>query len=83
MRPASALSPSAARREIARETGISPPPARGHEHGRVLRLRALRVNGDFDAYWQLHLREELRRNHIQRYAPGSLPNPIRPPRSVK
>jgi len=49
----------------------------------VLRLRALRVNGDFDAYWELHLREELRRNHAERYDHGSLPNPLRPLRTVK
>jgi hypothetical protein len=49
----------------------------------VLRLRALRVNGDFDAYWQLHVREELRRNHAEQYAHGSLPNPLRPLRTVK
>ena len=34
----------------------------------VLRLRALRANGDFDAYWQVHLREEQRRNHAVHYA---------------
>lgn len=49
----------------------------------VLRLRALRASGDFDAYWAFHLREELRRNHIERYADGRLPDPIRPLRRVK
>lgn len=49
----------------------------------VLRLRALRASGDFDAYWAFHLREELRRNHVERYADGCLPDPIRPLRRVK
>ena len=49
----------------------------------VLRLRALRASGDFDAYWQLHLREELRRNHAERYADSSPPDPMRPLRRVK
>jgi hypothetical protein len=49
----------------------------------VLRLRALRASGDFDDYWAFHLREELRRNHVQRYADGRLPDPLRPLRRVK
>lgn len=49
----------------------------------VLRLRALRASGDFDAYWQFHLREDLRRNHERRYADGHLPNPLQPLRRVK
>jgi len=49
----------------------------------VLRLRALRASGDFDAYWQLHLREELRRNHVESYADASPPDPMRPLRRVK
>ena len=49
----------------------------------VLRLRALRASGDFDAYWQWHLREELRRNHTERYADSRMPNPMRPLRLVK
>jgi len=49
----------------------------------VLRLRALRASGDFDAYWQLHLREELRRNHAERYDGSSPPDPMRPLRRVK
>ena len=48
----------------------------------VLRLRAVRA-GDFDAYWQFHLSEELRRNHAQRYADARLPDPLRPLRRVK
>jgi hypothetical protein len=49
----------------------------------VLRLRALRASGDFDAYWEMHLSEERRRNHAERYAGGAIPNPLRPLRSVK
>jgi hypothetical protein len=49
----------------------------------VLRLRALRASGDFDAYWQIHLREELRRNHVEHYANASLPDPISPLRRVQ
>ena len=49
----------------------------------VLRLRALRASGDFDDYWAFHLREELRRNHVRRYADGRLPDPMRPLRRVK
>jgi hypothetical protein len=33
----------------------------------VLRLRAVIANGDFDAYWQWHQQQELRRNHLDRY----------------
>ncbi|MFE3546673.1 ISKra4 family transposase [Nocardia sp. NPDC059177] len=33
----------------------------------VLRLRALHSNGDFDEYWRFHLRQEHRRNHLDRY----------------
>lgn len=49
----------------------------------VLRLRALRASNDFDAYWEFHLREELRRNHIERYADGRLPDPVQRLRRVK
>lgn len=34
----------------------------------VLRLRALRSSGDFDAYWEFHQRREYDRNHAARYA---------------
>ena len=33
----------------------------------VLQLRAVRVNGDFDAYWQFHLDQERHRVHESRY----------------
>jgi hypothetical protein len=49
----------------------------------VLRLRALRASGDFDAYWTFHLREELRRHHVEHYADGRPPDPMRPLRRVK
>jgi hypothetical protein len=44
----------------------------------VLRLRALRTSGDFEAYWPYHEEQELRRNHAVHYANG-LPVP-QPPR---
>jgi len=49
----------------------------------VLRLRALRASGDFDAYWQVHLREEQRRNHAVHYADAVIPNPVQTLRRVK
>jgi len=42
----------------------------------VLRLRALRSCGDFDAYWNFHLACERERNHLSRYAD-------RNPRNIK
>ena len=39
----------------------------------VLRLRALRASGDFDAYWQHHVTQEQARNHRSLYADGQLP----------
>jgi hypothetical protein len=42
----------------------------------VLRLRALRASGDFDAYWQFHLEQERLRNHAARYINNTPPNPI-------
>jgi hypothetical protein len=44
----------------------------------VLRLRALRTSGDFDAYWRFHEEQEYRRNHVALYADGQVP-PIRSP----
>ena len=32
----------------------------------ILKLRALRANGDFDAYWTYHLAREQQRNHQSR-----------------
>jgi hypothetical protein len=39
----------------------------------VLKLRALRSNGDFDAYWGFHLTRERQRVHQARYANGVIP----------
>jgi hypothetical protein len=39
----------------------------------VLKLRALRSNGDFDLYWRFHLKQELHRIHESRYAMGVIP----------
>jgi hypothetical protein len=39
----------------------------------VLKLRALRTNGDFDQYWSFHLTEERHRVHNSRYANATLP----------
>lgn len=39
----------------------------------VLRLRALRICGDLDAYWHFHRQRELERNHLIRYDKGELP----------
>lgn len=44
----------------------------------VLKLRALRVNGDFDAYWAFHLEREQERNHRSRYANGKVPSTLGP-----
>jgi hypothetical protein len=39
----------------------------------VLRLRALRSNGDFNEYWAYHLTQERRRVHESRYADNAIP----------
>jgi hypothetical protein len=39
----------------------------------ILKLRALRANGDFDAYWAYHLAQERQRVHAARYANGVIP----------
>lgn len=39
----------------------------------VLKLRALRANQDFPAYWQFHLSQEQRRVHKARYADSVIP----------
>jgi hypothetical protein len=36
----------------------------------VLRLRAIKANGDLDAYWTHHIEQERHRNHLSRYQPG-------------
>lgn len=39
----------------------------------ILKLRALRSNGDWDNYWTYHLNQERRRVHETRYLDGALP----------
>jgi hypothetical protein len=39
----------------------------------VLKLRALRANGDFPRYWHYHLAQERHRVHESRYASGVIP----------
>lgn len=39
----------------------------------ILQLRALRTNGDFDNYWNFHLRKERQRNHESQYHNQTLP----------
>jgi hypothetical protein len=41
----------------------------------VLRLRALRCSGDFEAYWHFHEDQEQQRNHRVRYHKGAIPRP--------
>jgi hypothetical protein len=41
----------------------------------ILKLRALRSNGDFEQYWHYHLAQERRRVHESRYANGVIPRP--------
>ena len=46
----------------------------------VLKLRALKISKNFDAYWHFHLDHEHERNHASRYADGLVPDPIAKPR---
>jgi hypothetical protein len=39
----------------------------------ILKLRALRCNGDFATYWTWHLSHEQHRVHRSRYLNGSVP----------
>ena len=39
----------------------------------VLKLRAVRTNGDFEEYWQYHLERERQRIHTSRYLDGVVP----------
>jgi hypothetical protein len=39
----------------------------------VLKLRAIRTNGDFNTYWPFHLNQERHRVHECRYAGGTIP----------
>ena len=40
----------------------------------VLKLRAIRANGDFDTYWRFHIDRERERVHQSRYANGDIPH---------
>ena len=42
----------------------------------ILKLRAVRTNGDFEAYWRFHLNAEYTRNHTTRYHRSQVPNPL-------
>ena len=33
----------------------------------ILRLRAIKANGDLDAYWAYHIAQEHQRNHLSHY----------------
>jgi hypothetical protein len=39
----------------------------------VLKLRAVRINNDFDQYWHHHLHRERQRVHQSRYLNGLIP----------
>ncbi|MCA1678008.1 MAG: ISKra4 family transposase [Actinobacteria bacterium] len=39
----------------------------------ILKLRAIRSNGDFDEYWRFHLDQEHQRVHRSRYADNAIP----------
>jgi len=39
----------------------------------ILKLRAVRSNGDLDAYWDYHLAQEQQRTHRSRYADNVIP----------
>lgn len=49
----------------------------------VLQLRALRANGDFDAYWKHHVAAEAERRHRSRYAHRRVPNPVPTPNHLR
>ena len=46
----------------------------------VLRLRAVRASGDFDAYWVFHLAREKERNHASRCEGAVIPDPLPAPK---
>ena len=49
-----------------------------HAAEAVLKLRALRASGDFDAYWTFHEAREKTRTHASRYADGVIPSVTSP-----
>jgi len=38
----------------------------------ILWLRAFRVSGDLDAYWNWHITQQRQRNHLNRYKDGRI-----------
>lgn len=44
----------------------------------ILCIRAIICSGDFNEYWEFHKEQELKRNHLERYADGKLPTLARP-----
>jgi len=46
-----------------------------HGAAAILKLRALRCNGDFETYWRYHLGQEQRRVQQTRYADNLIPKP--------
>jgi hypothetical protein len=53
----------------------SPAPDWGlHGAEAVLKLRAIRANGDFPDYWAHHIAQERRRTHQPRYANAIIPH---------
>ncbi len=34
----------------------------------ILKLRSLKISGEFDDYWKFYERQEFRRNHYEKYA---------------
>jgi hypothetical protein len=42
----------------------------------ILRLRSLRASGDFEEYWEFHLRQEYERNHAKKYKDGRVPSAL-------
>jgi hypothetical protein len=43
----------------------------------ILKLRAIRSNGDFESYWTYHLTKERQRVHESRYAGGGVPRTLK------
>ena len=44
----------------------------------VLKLRSIRISGDFEEYWRFHLKREQERNYYSKYANGQL-TPLKDP----
>ena len=71
-RPASSKAPAGT---SSRTAWTSPAPAGASTAPKpILKLRALRSNGDFDAYWRYHLAQERQRVHLSSYANDQIPH---------